>query len=324
MRVLLLHSDIPADAPPDELDTLVAARAVSAALRERRHQVLQRAFVANPALLESALAEASTECVFNLVESVFAQGDLAGLAAAMLEKRNVPYTGASAATLGCAANKPLTKRILAAAGLPTPHWSEPPRWEGLTDGRQYVVKSANEDASIGLDDGAVLTGCDIIRARAASCVAHHGGTWFAEEYCPGREFNVSLLEESGQPRILPIAEIQFENWAPDRPRLVGYAAKWDARSADCVGTPRVFGIEAWCPRLAKALERLACSAWRLLGMNGYARVDFRLDPAGAPMILEINPNPCLEPRAGFAAAALEAGISYTELVDGILRSATGH
>lgn len=321
MRVLVLHSNVAFDAPPDEQDTLVTAQAVADALRERGHEVLQRAFLPDPAALASALAEAGATRVFNLVESVFGQGELAGLAAAMLERRCVAFTGAPAAAIACAAAKPFTKRILAAAGLPTPDWSELPSWEGLAEKRHYVVKSANEDASLGLDDGAVVAGAKAARERAALCTARHGGTWFAEVYCPGREFNVSLVEEAGAPRVLPIAEIQFAGWEPERPRLVGYAAKWDARSPDCLNTPRTFGIENESPPLAGALERLACSAWRLLGMRGYARVDFRLDDSGEPMILEINPNPCLEPQAGFAAAALQAGIPYAELIDRILHAA---
>ena len=318
MRVLVLHSDVAPNPAPDELDTLLTAKAVADALEERGHEIVQRAFIAEPASFDSILADARPDIVFNLVESVFGQGDLACLSASMLERRRIPFTGTSAVALACLANKPQTKRVLHACGLPTPEWSEPPRWEGLAEDRPYVVKSANEDASLGLDDRAVVEGSDGVRARAAQCAARHGGAWFAEAYLPGREFNISILEENGAPRVLPIAEIHFENWAANRPRVVGYAAKWDPYSPDNSGTPRAFGIERGAPLLARALAELSCAAWRLFALDGYARVDFRLDAEGAPMILEINPNPCLEPAAGFAAAAEEAGISYAELVERIL------
>jgi D-alanine-D-alanine ligase len=318
MRVLVLHSDVAPNPLPDELDTLLTAKAVANALEERGHEIEQRAFIAEPAALDSILAEARPDIVFNLVESVFGQGDLACLSASMLERRRVPFTGASAVALASLANKPHTKRILQTCGLPTPEWAEPPRWEGLVEDRHDVVKSANEDASLGLDDAAVVAGSGRVRARAAQCMARHGGAWFAEAYLAGREFNISLLEEAAGLRVLPIAEIQFENWASDRPRVVGYAAKWDPCSPDNSGTPRVFGIEKQTPSLAHSLAELSCAAWRLFSLSGYARVDFRLDAEGAPMILEINPNPCLEPEAGFAAAAAEAGISYSELVERIL------
>ncbi len=321
MRVLLLHSDVPPDAPPDEQDTLVTAEAVAKALETRRHTVRRSPFTPDPETLDRLLAACAAEVVFNLVESVFGQGDLAGIAPAMLARRNIRFTGASAAATGCAADKPFTKKILRAAGLPTPDWSEAPHWEGLAEGRSYVVKSATEDSSVGLSDEAVVQGPEAARRRASLSGKRYGGAWFAEAYCPGREFNVSLLEEQGGVRVLPIAEIEFSDWEPQRPRLVGYAAKWDEGSRDCAATGRVFGLEETAPELAASLSAFSLSAWNLLAQRGYARVDFRLDREGAPTILEINPNPCLEPGAGSAAAALRADISYAELVERILEAA---
>lgn len=317
MRVLVLHSDVAEDAPPDEQDTLATAKAVSSALRVRGHEPASFAFSPDPAGMNRALHESRAEIVFNLVESVLGQGDLAGVAAAMLARRRIPYTGASAAALACAADKCFGKRLFVSAGLPTPDWAEPPRWTGLSNDALYIVKSIDEDASIGLDDGAVVRGCDV-RARAAACAAQYGGRWFAEAYCPGREFNISLIGAGRETCVLPIAETGFEGWSPERPRIVGYAAKWDSNSPDCTGTPRSFGMEREAPILAARLHDLALSAWRLMSLRGYARVDFRLDGTGAPMILELNPNPCLEPNAGFAAAAAEAGIEYPDLIERIL------
>jgi len=315
MRVLVLHSDVAENAPPDEQDTLVTADAVAAALIQRQHAVSVRAFT--PDALTAAAEETGAELVFNLVESVFGQGGLAGIAAAMLARLRIPYTGSSAAALSCAADKCFAKRLFRASGLPTPDWCEPPYWEGLSEGLAYVVKAVDEDASLGLDDGAVVRGCDAVRARADACSERHGGRWFAEAYCPGREFNVSVIERNCLVQALPIAETRFDGWAPERPMIVGYTAKWDEDSPDCAGTPRAFGIERESPALAGALTSLATTAWRLMNLQGYARADFRLDETGVPMILEVNPNPCLEPRAGFAAAAAHAGIGYADLVEQI-------
>src|SRR5438105_10748215 len=119
MRVLVLHSDVAENAPPDEQDTLATANAVAAELVARGHDVALNAFVPHPQQLTRALQENGPELVFNLVESVFGQGDLAGIAAAMLAQHGIPFTGASAAALGCAADKCFAKKQLRAAGLPT-------------------------------------------------------------------------------------------------------------------------------------------------------------------------------------------------------------
>jgi D-alanine-D-alanine ligase len=69
------------------------------------------------------------------------------------------------------------------------------------------------------------------------------------------------------------------------------------------------------------LTELSLVAWRLFGLQGFARVDFRVGEDGEPMILELNPNPCLEPGSGLAAAAAQAGLSYADLVETILSAA---
>jgi D-alanine-D-alanine ligase len=321
MRVLVLHSDVAPDAPPDEQDTLITARAIADALRGNGHEAVLAPFTPEPAALKKLIESIQPQIVFNMVESVFGEGQIASIAPAMLEKLGVPYTGVSAAAMAVTGDKPLAKNILRAAGLPTPDWSEPPDWEGLAEGRKYVVKSATEDASLELDDNAVVASVKTVRERAHNCAAKHGGRWFAEAYVEGREFNVAILEEDGGPRVLPIAEMQFVDWAADRPKIVGYAAKWDDASKDSTNTVRVFGWEKDEPALYRALCENARGAWKLFGLTGYARVDFRVDAHSTPLILEINPNPCLEPKAGFAAAAGTAGLSYADTIERILRAA---
>ncbi len=319
MHILVLHSDVAPDAPPDEQDTLVTAKAVAAALSARGHDAVLAPFVAETDRLRAQAA--GFDAAFNLVESVAGLGLLSCIASALLEQLGVAFTGTRAAAIALTADKPMAKRILRASGLPTPDWIEPPLWDGIEENARVIVKSATEDASVGLDDGAVVTGRAVIAARAKHCAATYGGRWFAERYVEGREFNVSIMEEENGPRVLPIAEMRFTDWAAGRPKIVGYAAKWDETSADAARTVRRFGVEQDEPALGRALRSFALKAWDLFGLRGYGRVDFRVDTAGKPLILEINPNPCLEPQAGFAAAATEAGYSYAELVERIAASA---
>ena len=73
--------------------------------------------------------------------------------------------------------------------------------------------------------------------------------------------------------------------------------------------------------LLAGLSAIARRCWRVLEMSGYARVDFRVDTSGKPLVLEVNPNPCVSPDAGLVAAASRAGWSYSDLVCRILRPA---
>lgn len=320
MRVLILHTDIAPDAPPDDQDTLRQAAAIGAALTRSGHESDCGVFVPDESEMEALIARENPDVVFNLVESLWGRGLYASLAPAILASLGVPYTGADAAAMAACGDKILTKRILEAARLPTPAWSEAPHWRGIDQGR-WIVKSVTEDASFGLDDAAVVAGRKAVVARAQECAARYGGRWFAERYVHGREFNVAVIERDGQPHLLPIGEMVFEQWEARKPRIVGYAAKWQEATPEYHLTTRTYGWHEREPELQQALEQLSRECWSLFGLTGYARVDFRVDPRGRPFILEVNPNPCLEPDAGVAASCAQAGLAYDQLIEDVIRAA---
>jgi D-alanine-D-alanine ligase len=242
------------------------------------------------------------------------------LAPRLLAQMDMPFTGVAAGPMDVTCDKPLTKAKMRDAGLATPDWSVPPDWSSL-DGRAFIVKAALEDGSIGLDEGCVVTGAASVRRRAEACAARYGGRWFAEEYVEGREFNIALLGSKRDLRILPMAEMCFDRWPEDKPRIVGYGAKWDEASPGYRHTVRRFGVERDEPQLAAKLKTACEKVWRLFDLTGFVRVDFRVTQKGEPLILEINVNPCISPDAGFAAAAAEAGMAYDALVEEIVKAA---
>ena len=321
MKVLVLHSEVPPDAPPEDRDTLIAAEAIGQALTSRGHAAMLAPFTHpyDDAPLRKLIAAEAPDVVFNMVEGIGGQGRLAYLAPRQLDLIGVPYTGTGAEALILTCDKPATKRLLREHGLPTPDWSEPPAWDGLHAGR-WIVKSADEDASLGLDDGCVVEAAKVA-ARADACARRFGGGWFAEAFVDGREFNVAMIEENGSPRVLPMAEMTFERWPADRPRIVGYVAKWHDESFESRQTIRHFGVEKREPGLARDLKSFSERAWTLFACRGTARIDFRIDGGGAPLILEVNPNPGIAPDAGLVAAAAKAGLSYADLAERIVREA---
>src|SRR5258705_4262630 len=192
MRILVLHSDIPPDAPPDDLDTLEQAKAIDATLTGLSHEVTLASFAPDLAALDALIARECPDLVFNLVETVWGRGVHAPLAPAMLSQLGVPFTGGGAASLAACGDKLLAKRIMAGAELPTPAWSEPPHWRNIGEGK-WIVKSVTDDASLGLDDDAVVTGREAVAARAQASAARHGGRWVAERFIDGRGFNFALI-----------------------------------------------------------------------------------------------------------------------------------
>jgi D-alanine-D-alanine ligase len=309
-RVAVVYGAVAADAAPDEQDVLVEVDTVQQALTS-----LGFAPVAVPLTLDldavrQRLLHLRPAFVFNLVESVEGLGRLIHLAPALYESLGLPYTGAGSEAMYLTSNKPLAKRLLATAGIPTPDGVEPamqglpvPAFPG-----PYIVKSVWEHASIGIDDSSVVEDARKVASVARKRQRRFGGEWFAERFIEGREFNLSLLGGPEGVELLPPAEMLFVDYPAGKRRIVDYAAKWHAGSFEFCNTVRRFEFDAADRPLLAQLEDIARTCWRLFGLRGYARVDCRVDGVGKPWVLEINVNPCLSPDAGFAAAAARRGL----------------
>lgn len=315
--VLVLHENLGGDARADEADALVQLEQVSEALAQLHWKVSAEAIDLDLARGLERLKAHEPGCVFNLVESLGGRGELIGLVPALLESAALPFTGSGSMAINISSHKILAKRWMRSDGIPTPDWQLDA--EQGKDGGRWIVKSLWEHASLGLDDDAVVHGRAAAEARIRHCVEEHGGEWFAERYIDGREFNISIIEQNGQPRVLPLAEMTFVDYPANKPKIVGYAAKWDSDAAEYHATQRRFPVLPEEER--QSLQDVARRCWTLFGLRGYARVDVRLDRQGTPWVLEINANPCLSRDAGFAAAALQAGIRYRQVVEMILHAA---
>ncbi len=334
MRVAVLHDDIPHGAAPDCADVLVQADTVSGALERLGHDVLHWPCTLNLAALRRQIEAKSPDVAFNLVESINGRGSLIHLPPFCLEAWGILYTGAPAAAILETSNKIMAKERMIAAGLPTPPWEGPVPGRRLADSSYFgqtgspeeastwIIKSVWEHASIGLDaSGLVRQTRSGIRSLLPSRAKNLGGTCFAEIYIHGREFNLSLLAGPRGPEVLPPSEILFVGFPPEKPKIVDYRAKWDENSYAFHHTPRRFDFNGRDADLLQELKDLALTCWHVFGLAGYARVDFRVDEAGRPWILEINANPCLSTDAGFAAAAARAGLTTDDVVSRILESA---
>jgi D-alanine-D-alanine ligase len=321
--VVILHSAVERDAPADEQDTLTEVRAVAAALRTLGYRVRQLPMTLNLEATRWQLQQLRPQLVFNLVESLAGSGRYIHLAPALLEEQGLSYTGASHDAMFLTSNKRIAKQWLQANGIATPAWvtagSAAPGTPAA--GGPWLVKSVWEHASIGMDEHSLVHSPAALAAKLDEKRSQLGGDWFAESYIEGREFNISLLAAEHDFVVLPLAEIKFEDFPAGKPRIVGYAAKWESTSFEYQHTPRCFDFNAADRPLLDALRQLALRCARLFRLRGYARVDFRVDRHGRPWVLEINTNPCLAPDAGFLAAAARAQLDIGSVVERILADA---
>jgi D-alanine-D-alanine ligase len=242
----------------------------------------------------------------------------------MYELFGIPYTGSSSLTLGIALNKGITKAILSSRGIPTPKYAVLETDEvSAADELEYpiITKPIGEDASIGIDAGAVVHDARGLRDRVKFLLAEFKQPVLAEEYIDGRELNVGFIaNRNGVLESLPISEITFKNIPDGQPKIVSYEAKWVEESPLYQSTLPV------CPAdlnesIASATRRIALDAANAVGLRDYGRVDLRVDANDRIFVLEANPNPDISEDAGFMRAARASGRTYAGTINEILERA---
>jgi D-alanine-D-alanine ligase len=320
--ILVAHNQVTADDDPSTRDVLAQVDLVTAALDTLG--LGYRVIAVGPDSVPPDTGDAAV--VFNLVESPPGRPGFQVEAAREFETRGLRLTGSSSSTIGATTDKVATRTRLEEAGVAVAAGGVlDPEAPGILDrvAPPWILKPALEDASLGLDDGAVTSDRAAALKRCRQLGRQYPGQpVLIEHLLPGREFNISLLADTEAIQVLPPAEMTFVDFPPDRPRIVGWAAKWDEASFSYRHTVRRFLGPAEA-ELSRRLEGVARAAWTACGLAGYGRVDVRLDDADTPCVLEVNANPCISPDAGFAAAAVEAGLAPADVVRRILAAAEG-
>ncbi len=313
MRVTICHQAVAGHTRADELDVLAQVDAVEAALGNIGARTNRLAVTLDLAAAARALKASTPDVVFNLVESLEGHGELIAAFPGLLDALKIPYTGAPAEALYLTTNKALARQRLSAVGVPVA--------AGVTEATSgnFIVKSVWEHASRGLDSGSVVP-LDDVEVEILAREQQFGGRFFAEAYIDGREFNVAVLGGPGEPEVLPVAEMVFDGYPSDIPRVVDYAAKWDPTSFGYRHTVRRFIAAAAEWKLNDRLRQLSIECWHAFEIEGYARVDFRVDGEKI-VVVDINANPCLSPDAGFVAALKEGRILFEHAVERIVQAA---
>jgi D-alanine-D-alanine ligase len=319
--VIIFHSPIDAEAPPDELDVLNEADFFRSGLRTLGYDVTVMPFDYDLMRLGTLLKREKPAFIVNLTETLFGDGRLVHVAPAIFDHFGIPYTGCSSETIYITSHKILSKKLMIAYDIPTPGYVA---FENVRNSdmaipkKPYIIKSLWEHASYGLDERTQLLFHS--REELLSGFLSKGtatSQYFAEEYIHGREFNVSMVGTKNGPLILPVAEMVFD-YPDEKPRIIGYRAKWDNDSFEYQHTNRKFLDDSEDIELQQTLHKLCLQCWDVFQLRGYARVDFRVDTYGNIYVLEVNANPCISSDSGFIAAALKAGLSPSDLTANIV------
>lgn len=302
----------------DDEETIAAVRSALAL----RHRVIS--VEGNEDAFEK-FRELRPDIVFNMAEGLFG-GSRESQIPAMLEMLRIPYTGSDPLTLALCLDKSLAKLVLSYYRIPMPPFQV---LDDLKKKQEFppfplIVKPLSEGSSKGIANSALVRTPKQLKEQISTILTQYRQPALVEKYLPGREFTVALLGNGAGLQVLPIVEIQFEQLPANINPIYSYEAKW---IWDTVEKPlEIFACPAKVtPELKKRIQAVCQAAFRALRCRDWCRIDIRLDEAGEPNVLELNPLPGILPNPDanscFPKAARTAGLSYDDLINRVLEIA---
>ncbi len=271
------------------------------------------------------LRDAHPDIVFNIAEGLHGPNREAHVPA-ICEFYGIPYTASDPLTLTLAHHKARAKQVFAAAGVPTPEWcvAAPGMPFAAPGSGPWFVKPVHEGSSMGISEASLCTTTAQLEAHVRAIHERYAQPALVERFLGGREFTVAVLGNGAEAHALPLVEIALSALPAGAVPIYGWEAKW---VWDVPENPlEIFACPAHVDRaLARGIEDAALRAYHALGCRDWGRVDVRLDDAGQPHVLEINPLPGIlpDPRQNscFPKAARAAGMDYDTLILTVLDTA---
>ena len=276
--------------------------------------------------LRETIDEWRPDLVFNLLDEFSGIASYDHYVVAYLELIRQRYTGCNPRGMLLSRDKVLTKRVLATHRVSTPAFRLFPFGQGFREPRRLefplFVKSATEDASLGIAQASLVDDMKGLRERVAFIHEQVQSDALVEEFIDGREIYVGVL---GNARLtaLPPWEMDFGSLSRAETRIATRKVKWDrkyqAKHGIRTGKAQDLGDEQ-----LELLRRVAKRTYRALYMSGFARMDFRLRKDGRVFLIEANANPNLSKGEDLADSAKAIGMSYTALIKRIVQLGLGY
>lgn len=227
-----------------------------------------------------------------------------GTIQALLDMAGVRYTGSGHLASALAMDKDLSKKLFRVADVKTADWKMAPAT--IDDvvgsfGFPAIVKPSKQGSTVGLT--VVKKPEDL--ATAIEEANKYDDEVMVEEFIPGRELTVGVLGDVA----LPVGEIIPKH------EIYDYECKYTAGMA----------TEEFPAKLSKeeteTVQQQALAAFRALKLGGYARIDFRMSPAGEFYCLEANTLPGMTELSLIPQGAAAMGMDFPELCNHIVKMA---
>lgn len=327
-KLRVLHLTHPHLMPPESLEGYTEKQIhvfktdydVVTSLRLLGHEVQSLGIEDELRPIRDTVARFEPHIVFNLVEAFAGLGELDQHVVSYLELLRVRYTGCNPRGLVLARGKALSKKLLAYHRIRTPAFAVFPWGRKVKRPRRLgfplIVKSLIEESSAGISQASVVDDDEKLAERVTFIHEKVGTDAIAEQFIPGRELTVAVL---GNQRltVLPTWELCFDSLPRGQAAIsterakkdVALQARWGMRAGPAVDLP---------PEVVRQIGPLTKRIVRILGIDGYARVDYRMDAEGQLYFLEANPNCEVAEHEDLSSSAELAGIEYPQLIQRIV------
>ena len=290
------------------------------------------------------LRAARPDIVFNMAEGLHGVNREAHVPA-ILEFFGIPYSGSDPYSLSLCLDKARTKEVLAFHGIATAPFalvrsmaeytrlersiSKQPKTLARSRSRRALslplfAKPVHEGSSKGITEKNLCRTFAELEEQVKFLLETYEQPVLIEEFLPGAEFTCAVLGNGAEARVLPIVGINFDALPEGDVPIYGYEAKWlwdrPENPLDMFSCPAPV-----TESLREQIEEVTLGAYRVLGCRDWSRIDVRLDSAGRPNVVEVNPLPGILPdpadNSCFPKAARVAGMSYDQLIQACLLAA---
>lgn len=318
---VVLYNNIYDDSPEDVIDNKTQADWISKVLSDIGYSVIKMQFTPDcVGDLHHIKYRYNDLTVVNMVDSAPGEENLAYLVPAFLDFLKIRYTGCSHSAIFLTTNKVFAKKLLYENNINTPDWYYGNDNSRFRSDIKYIIKALSEDSSIGLYDNSVVSVKSLTKLK--QLIDYHekkdNKPYYAENYIDGREFNVCIYGKQTKPVILQPYEWTFEGFDErEKVKIINYDAKWTEGTYEYEHINAVYNLPYADHGMMSELKKIAKKCWDLFELNGYARVDFRIDKEGKIWVLEINCNPSFY---GFRNIACHMGLDFKEILKCIVEA----
>ncbi len=311
LPILMLHNMNPEWTSEELLESEQDVTTLSNALSELGHPVEIVAIEDDDLSGRLSAYNPENYIVFNWCEEIPGVPHSEPEVAAVMEQMGFVFTGSSSDTLSLAHDKPEIKRILNEANIPTPPWEvfknpDAGKWNIFPS----IVKPAHEHCSIGISPESIVTSPTELENRITFVLETYKQPALVEEFINGREF-LNAVWGNHNIAMLPIVEMDYGTLTNLRDRLFTYEAKYVAGSRLYENIDMRVPVELETP-VQSVLEQIVLATYRVTGCRDYGRIDVRYHN-GVFYVIDVNPNPDINPYTSMTSAAAKVGYSYGEM-----------